>query len=232
MSDEEDDVIFYQPDAQRFQHSDVHFMAQEDPIDQPTLENVQFEIQLVKEPPAAAQTAFDVLLYQKKDQEDFSEWISDSLDYDVIEPCSSEDILVYTNHFLVPKSDGKRRIVGNFKPLKSVSLKHHFKGPSSTKIVSWASSFPFTAKIDLRNGYHNVIVSEESRRLLGFRFEGEHFRYKRIPMGVTNGPYYFNLYIGQIIRELPADLFQRVQFYVDDIIIVGSTQSFCFCRPD
>lgn len=48
-----------------------------------------------------------------------------------------------------------------------------------------------------------------------------------MPMGVTNGPYYFNLYIGQIIRELPTDQYQRVQFYVDDIIIVGSTQEEC-----
>lgn len=81
-------------------------------------------------------------------------------------------------------------------------------------------SFP---KVDMRNGYHNGVGDEQSRKYLGFKFEGQHFRYKRMPMGVSNGPYFFNLFIGQILKELPPEIYHLVRYYVDDVVIVGST---------
>lgn len=75
----------------------------------------------------------------------------------------------------VDKKEGADpRSVANFKPLNSATLRHRFKGPSPTKIVDWASNFPFLCKVDLKNGYFNRRI-DSARPYLGFQYKGVYY---------------------------------------------------------
>lgn len=130
--------------------------------------------------------------FSREDFANFGIWLAAQSAFGSIERCTREEVIVFTNNLAVEKKEGRDpRFVGNFKPLNSATLKHKFKGPSPTKIVDWAASFPFLCKVDLKNGYFNMKIEDEVRPLLGFMYKGIYHRHVSLPMGVANGVYYF-----------------------------------------
>jgi hypothetical protein len=71
-------------------------------------------------------------------------------------------------------------------------------------------------KLDLRNAYHLVCISEGDEWKTGFTTPLGHFEYLVMPFGLTNAPEVFQALVNDILRDM---LHQFVFVYIDDILI-------------
>lgn len=73
-----------------------------------------------------------------------------------------------------------------------------------------------------------MMLEETTKPYLGFLFQGGYYRYARLPMGVSNGVYYFQLFVRALFKTLPIWLQQNVRVYVDDFVV--ATENYERCR--
>jgi len=77
------------------------------------------------------------------------------------------------------------------------------------------------SKIDLRFGYHEILVKPEDVQKIAFRSRYEHYEYVVMPFGVTNAPTVFMDYMNQIFRPY---LDKFVMVFIDDILIYSKNR--------
>jgi len=77
------------------------------------------------------------------------------------------------------------------------------------------------SKIDLRLGYHQIIVKDEDMQKTAFRTRYRHYKYLVMPFGVTNAPGVFMEYMNRIFH---AYLDRFVVVFIDDILIYSKSE--------
>jgi hypothetical protein len=63
------------------------------------------------------------------------------------------------------------------------------------------------SKIDLKNGFNQLILHEDSRPITGFVVENKQYCYKRVPFGLKSGPKIFQRNIEKILKDIEGVLF-------------------------
>ena len=94
------------------------------------------------------------------------------LDHGIIEPCNDSH---YSHAFLVPKPNGKWRLVLDFKNLNKVTKNcYSWPLPDIRKMLDRVGrQYPaFFAVFDLTSGYYQAPISEESRKYTAFATHG------------------------------------------------------------
>lgn len=77
------------------------------------------------------------------------------------------------------------------------------------------------SKLDCRSGFFNLVLSEESRKLLVFSFDGKLYQFNRLPFGHVNSTAYFQKVMQYEIDA--AGLNEHCLVYVDDVLVVSET---------
>ena len=72
--------------------------------------------------------------------------------------------------------------------------------------------------LDLAHAYQQILLDEESRKLVVINTHKGLFRYNRLPFGVASAPAIFQRTIEGILRGIP-----HVCVYLDDILVTGNT---------
>ena len=143
------------------------------------------------------------------------------LEAGIIEACDSAH---YSHAFLVPKPNGKWRLVLDFKNLNGVTV-NHYKWPLpdiKEMLNRVGDSRPeFFAVFDLTSGYYQAEISEDSRSSTAFLTRHGVYRWLRLPMGLTGACSYFQKSLAtQVLRELLHD---GCELYLDDCLVHANT---------
>ena len=87
----------------------------------------------------------------------------------------------------------------------------------------------WTASIDLKDAYFHIPVARRFRRFLRFGWRGKLYQYLVIPFGLCVAPWLFTRVTAPLKAWLRARGIRSI-FYLDDILIVGSSRAECLAN--
>ena len=135
----------------------------------------------------------------------------------VIEPYISDNYNFPV--ILVKKKNGTCRLCVDLRKLNEVTIKDSFPLPRIQEMINnIKKGKKYKTTIDLKNGYLNITVDENSKKYLCFSTKFGTYRYKKVPFGFINSFQHFQLLIKQILNGLDF-----CQHYIDDIAVVSDT---------
>jgi exodeoxyribonuclease III len=131
------------------------------------------------------------------------------------EKCGFEDIEYCSRIMLVPKPNGDWRFCVDLRGVnKNVELEHWPLTKVDIRLQGMAGAQFFTT-LDLPQAFHNIPLSENSRKYFGFMAPDGLYRYKTLPMGYVNSMALFT----RLMDMAMIGLGDMVSVYVDDIIV-------------
>jgi len=121
---------------------------------------------------------------------------------------------------LVKKKDGSSRLSLNYKQLNKMTIKNRYPLPRIDDLMDQLHGSSVFSKIDLRSGYHQILVKADDVQKTTFRSWYGQYEYVVMPFGVTNAPAVFMDYMNRIFRPF---LDKFVVVFTDDILIYSRT---------
>ena len=143
------------------------------------------------------------------------EQIDDMLENDIIEPSSSYWAAPVV---MCKKKDGSYRFAVDYRDLNAVTEPINFPLPKLEDVIDSVGenhSKVFTV-LDLRAGFHQILLDEETRHKTTFITHRGCYSFKRLPYGLRNAPIAFQSLMSKVLNEIN---FKYALVYIDDILI-------------
>ncbi len=133
-------------------------------------------------------------------------------------------IIPYDGDFLSPcipvaKKDGSIRLVIDYRRLNTQTKDRPFHIPMFEEFLSKIGNAKHFSTLDLRSGYWQVPVEDDTIQYLGFSTHCGNYTWTRQPQGVKTACGHFQKVINKVLRGLPFAM-----AYIDDIIIFSDTR--------
>jgi len=139
------------------------------------------------------------------------------LEQEIIRPSESE----YASPIvLVRKKTGDLRLCVDYRELNKLLIRDHYPLPNVEDLIDSLHGKKYFTRIDLRNGFYHIKLSEESVKYTAFTTPFGQFEFLRMPFGLKVAPSRFQRYINQILSELIRQF--KIVLYMDDILIVST----------
>lgn len=141
------------------------------------------------------------------------EYIEDNLKKGFIKPSKAP----FSSPILMAKKPGGGlRFCVDYRGLNAVTRKDRYPIPLIKETFQRLSKAKLFTKLDVRQAFHRVRLTEESEELTSFRTRYGQFQYTVLPFGLCNGPSTFQRFINQVLRD---EIDSICQVYIDDILI-------------
>ena len=121
--------------------------------------------------------------------------------------------------FLREKKDGSQRPIINLKPFNQCVTYHHFKMEGIHLVLDMIQSGEYFTKIDLKDAYFSVAITEEHRKYLRFRWGDQLYQFRACPFGLASAPRMFTKLMKPITPVLRRMGIKMV-IYLDDMIFL------------
>ena len=106
----------------------------------------------------------------------------------------------------------------DFRKLNDVTVKQVFPIPRIEEILDQLEYCKYFSTLDLASEYHQVLVDPKDCEKTSFSTALRHFKFRRMPFGLTRAPATFQRIMNSILTGLQGiDCF----VYLDDIVIYG-----------
>lgn len=109
---------------------------------------------------------------------------------------------VYSVFFIVPKRNGDARGILDLKWLNKYIRKRKFKMETIRSILKTIQKRDFLASLDLSEAYLHIPIRETHRKYFRFAYNGDHFQYRALPLGLKSSPRVFTKVLVTLIAHL------------------------------
>lgn len=122
---------------------------------------------------------------------------------------------------IVKKKDGKHRVCIDFRRINDVTHKDAYPLPQITATLDKLREARYLSTLDLKSGYWQVPLAQESRPITAFTIPGKGlYQFTVMPFGLHSAPATFQRLLDTV---LGPDLEPHVFGYLDDIIVISKT---------
>lgn len=135
----------------------------------------------------------------------------------VIRPSKSQYV---SEIVMVPKKPQGWRMCIDYRNLNSVTIPDRYPLPRISDLLSSVKNTKFFVSLDLRAGYWQIPLDEESKQFTAFRCVSGLFEFDKMPFGLSNAPATFQRMMDFLFGDLR---FSGVLVYLDDILIHGQS---------
>ena len=119
---------------------------------------------------------------------------------------------------VVPKGDGGKHLVIDYKALNKVTTKFTWPMPKVESIFSKLNRAPYFTTLDLRAGNHHIPLDKPSILKMAFNSPFGKYEYVKVPFGLAQVPPYCQELLTGILKD-----FNFTIAYLDDIVIFSKT---------
>lgn len=122
---------------------------------------------------------------------------------------------------VVPKANGKDvRVCVDLTKLNRAVLRPRHILPSVDYVLGQIGQAKVFSKLDANSGFHQVVLTEESKLYTTFITPFGRFAYNRLPFGITSAPEFYQQQVSQILAGLEGTV-----CLMDDIVISGKDEA-------
>lgn len=122
---------------------------------------------------------------------------------------------------LVKKKDGSTRMCVDYRALNKLTVRDNYPLPLIDDCVEYLGGKKFFSLLDLKSGFHQVRVSERSRKYTAFVTPQGQYEYRRMPFGLKNAPAVFQRFVNRVFRDFISS--GEIIIYMDDILLATGT---------
>ena len=120
-----------------------------------------------------------------------------------------------------PKANGKDvRLCVDLTKLNNAVLRSWHILPSVDYVLGQIGKSKYFSKLDANSGFHQVVLTDESKLLTTFIAPFGRYAYNRLPFGITSAPEFYQQQVSQIIAGVPGAV-----CLTDDIVVAGRDEA-------
>ena len=161
--------------------------------------------------------------FSKEEEDLVSLEIQKMLEKGCIKQTHPQQNQILSNLFVIPKKNGELRPVINLRRLNALIPYHRFKMETLQNLKQILQEGDLMIKLDLRDAYYAVPLSQESQHLVKFLWKGTLYKFICLCFGIGPAPRVFSK-----LMKVPISVLRRLNIrlviYLDDIIILGQTR--------
>lgn len=118
---------------------------------------------------------------------------------------------------LTRKKTGEYRMCVDYRGLNKLTIRDNYPLPLIDYCIEYLDSRECFSILDLKDGFHQVKMADESIKYTSFVTPNGQYEYVRMPFGLKNGPSVFQRFITDIFRDMIEN--REIVVYMDDILL-------------